>query len=53
MVWNSYPANQLNTREIMGKLRALADQPGTRTLSNYGYVKPAFAKADHVIERYF
>ena len=53
MVWNSYPANQLNSREIMGKLRALADQPGTRTLSNDGDVKAAFAKADHVIERYF
>ena len=53
MVWNSYPANQLNSREIIGKLRALADQPGTRTLSNDGDVKDAFAKADHVIERYF
>ena len=53
MVWNSYPANQLNSREIMGKIRALADQPGTRTLSNDGDVKAAFAKADHVIERYF
>jgi len=53
VVWNSYPANQLNGREIMGKLRALADQPGTRTLSNDGDVKAAFAQADHVVERYF
>jgi len=53
VVWNSYPANQLNSREIMGKIRALADQPGTRTLNNDGDVKAALAKADHVIERYF
>jgi isoquinoline 1-oxidoreductase subunit beta len=53
VVWNNYPANQLNSREIMGKIRALADQPGTRTLSNDGDVKDAFAHADHVIERYF
>jgi isoquinoline 1-oxidoreductase beta subunit len=53
VVWNSYPANQLNSREIMGTLRALAEQPGSRTLSNDGDVKDAFAHADHVIERYF
>lgn len=53
VVWNNYPANQLNSREIMGKIRALADQPGTRTLRNDGDVKDAFAHADHVIERYF
>ena len=53
VVWNSYPANQVNSRDIMGKLRALAEQPGTRTLSNEGDVTAAFAKADHVIERYF
>jgi isoquinoline 1-oxidoreductase subunit beta len=56
VVWNNYPANQLNSREIMGKLRALADQAdqkGTRTLRNDGDVKAAFARADHVIERYF
>jgi len=53
VVWNNYPANQLNTPEIMGKIRALADQPGTRTLSNDGDVKAVFAKADRVIERYF
>jgi isoquinoline 1-oxidoreductase beta subunit len=53
VVWNNYPANQLNSREIAGKLRALADQPGTRTLRDDGDVKAAFARADHVIERYF
>jgi len=53
VVWNNYPANQLNSREIMGKIRALADQPGTRTLSNDGDVNAALARADHVIERYF
>jgi len=53
VVWNDYPANQLNSRDIMGKLRALAEQPGTRTLSNDGDVKDAFTRADHVIERYF
>jgi Cytochrome bd terminal oxidase subunit I/[2Fe-2S] binding domain/Molybdopterin-binding domain of aldehyde dehydrogenase len=53
VVWNNYPANQLNSREIMGEIRALADQAGTRTLSNDGDVKAAFARADHVIERYF
>jgi isoquinoline 1-oxidoreductase beta subunit len=37
----------------MGKLRALADQKGTRTLSDDGDVEDALAKADHVIERYF
>src|SRR5262245_19042138 len=53
VVWNNYPANQLNSREIMGKIRALAYQPGTRTLSNDGDVQDAFAHADQVIERYF
>jgi isoquinoline 1-oxidoreductase beta subunit len=53
VVWNDYPANQLNSRDIRGKLRALSEQPGTRTLSNDGDVKDAFAKADHVLERYF
>jgi isoquinoline 1-oxidoreductase beta subunit len=37
----------------MGKLRALADQPGARTLRDDGDIKAAFASADHVIERYF
>ena len=32
---------------------ALSEQPGTRTLNNEGDVKNAFAKADHVLERYF
>ena len=53
VVWNDFPANQLNSRDIRGKLRALSEQPGTRTLSNDGDVKDAFAKADHVLERYF
>jgi len=53
VVWNDYPRNQLNSRGIRGNLRALSEQPGTRTLINDGDVKDAFAKADHVLERYF
>ncbi|HEY7066655.1 MAG TPA: molybdopterin cofactor-binding domain-containing protein [Chloroflexota bacterium] len=51
--WNDYPANQLTSDAICGKHRALANQPGQRTLRNDGNVEQGFAGAEKVLERYF